>query len=222
MKQNISDLERLASIAIGAGVIALLAARREGRATATILGGGLIARGVSGYCPISAAIGRDTNTSDTRQALGGARGVHVREAITIAKPLQEVYAFWRDFTNLPRFMSHLERVEVIDTSHSRWTARGPAGMTVSWDAKIINEIPFDTIGWRSVEDADVVSAGSVRFTAQPGGATEIAVHLQYEPPAGKLGAWIATLFGEEPSQQIRSDLQRLKAFLETAKVVTTP
>jgi uncharacterized membrane protein len=131
--------------------------------------------------------------------------------------VDEVYRFWRNLSNLPQFMTHLERVEELDRTRSYWTARGPAGITVSWEAHIINEVPNELIGWRSVGDADVVSAGSVHFNPTPNGGTEIFVRLQYEPPAGRLGAWVASLFGEEPSQQIREDLERLRAVLETGE-----
>jgi uncharacterized membrane protein len=215
MRANISDWERAGSIIAATALGALAASRREGRALAAASAGGLLLRGITGYCPLSAAMGRDTRQSDTRDALGGQRGVHVRESITIARPVAQVFAFWRDFSNLPRFMSHLQCVDVLDRTRSRWTATGPAGLSVSWDAHIINEIPNELIAWSSVGDADVVSAGSVHFKPLPSGATRIVVHLQYEPPAGKLGAWVASLFGEEPSQQISDDLEHLKASLET-------
>jgi uncharacterized membrane protein len=217
MQRNISDWERLGSIVAATVLGALAASRREGRAPAVAAASGLLLRGVTGYCPMSAALGRNTRSVDSKAALSGARGVHVKEGITIARPVDEVYRFWRDLSNLPRFMRHLERVDEIDRTRSQWTARGPAGSRVSWEAHIINEVTNDVIGWRSVGDADVVSAGSVHFNPTPSGGTEVVVHLQYEPPAGKLGAFVASLFGEEPSQQIREDLERLKSYLETGE-----
>jgi uncharacterized membrane protein len=218
MHRNISDWERAASIVAGTLAGALAASQRESRGVAGATAGGLLLRGLTGYCPLSAAIGRNTRTPDTKEALGGARGIHVREEITINRPVDEVYRFWRQLSNLPQFMTHLEHVVELDRTRSRWTARGPAGTTVSWDAHIINEIPNELIGWQSVGDADVASAGSVHFDPTPHGGTDVWIHLQYDPPAGKLGAWFAALFGEEPSQQIREDLRRLKAYLETGEV----
>lgn len=220
MHRNISDWERAGSIVAGTVLGALAANRQEGRAAAAAASAGLLLRGLTGYCPVSAAVGRNSSSTDTREALGGARGVHVRDTITIAKPIEEVYGFWRELSNLPRFMSHVERIDVLDRTRSRWTVRAPAGLSVSWDAHIINEIPFELLAWSSVGDADVVSAGSVHFRPTPSGGTRLVVHLQYAPPAGKLGAWVATLFGEEPSQQIHEDLQRLKACLERSDVTT--
>jgi uncharacterized membrane protein len=218
MHRNISDWERAGSIIAGTLVGALAASRREGRVPAAAAAGTLLLRGLSGYCPLSAAVGRNSRRSDTREALGGPRGIHVRESVTVQRPVDEVYRFWRQLSNLPRFMTHLDHVEELDRTRSRWTARGPAGTTFSWDAHIINEIPNELIGWQSVGKADVSSAGSVHFHPTPNGGTEIFVHLQYDPPAGKLGAWLASLFGEEPSQQIHEDLQRLRAYLETGEV----
>jgi uncharacterized membrane protein len=218
MQRNITDWERAGSIIAGTLVGALAASRREGRAATAAAAGGLLLRGLTGYCPLSAAVGRNSRSMSTREALAGPRGIHVREAITINRPVEEVYRFWRQLSNLPMFMRHLEHVEELDRTRSRWTARGPAGMTVTWDAHIINEIPNEVIGWQSVGDSDVISAGSVHFNRTPQGATEVWTHLQYEPPAGKLGAWVASLFGEEPAQQIREDLRCLKSYLETGEV----
>jgi uncharacterized membrane protein len=133
----------------------------------------------------------------------------VLESVVVPGPPEAAYAFWRDLSHLPRFMSHLERVDVVDSTHSHWIAAAPAGLHVEWDAKIINDVEGKLIGWKSLEDADVVSAGSVRFRPTTGG-TEITVHLQYDPPGGKLGNWIAEAFGQSPSQTIRQDLRRLK------------
>lgn len=221
MRQNVNDWERVASIAAAAALIAL-GSRQPARSRGPVLGAaaGLLARGLTGYCLVNAALGRNSRRSNTKEALGGPRGIYVRESVTIARPVNEVFAFWRNLTNLPRFMRHLESVEVSSPTRSRWTATGPAGTRVSWDAEIINEIPGELIGWRSLENADVASAGSVHFEPSPTGGTKVLVHLQYDPPAGKLGAWVASMMGEEPSQQIREDLRGLKAFLETGETPT--
>jgi uncharacterized membrane protein len=177
---------------------------------------------VSGHCPVSARIGRNTASSNTRVALGGDRGVHVKESVTIDRPVAEIYGFWRNFENLPRFMEHLESVRTTGTDRSHWVAKAPAGMHVEWDAEIINETENKVIGWRSLPGSDVTSAGSVNFDdAGPDRGTRITVHLQYEPPAGRVGALLAKLFGEEPSQQIHEDLRRLKRLLEAGELPTT-
>jgi uncharacterized membrane protein len=168
------------------------------------------------------AAGIDRVSGDTRRALGGSRGVHVEESFTINRRADELYAFWRKFDQLPAFMRHLVRVTPLDDRRSHWVARAPAGRTVEWDAEIINEIPNELIGWRTVDGADVVSAGSVHFKPAPGyRGTEVRVQLQYAPPAGKVGARIAWLFGHEPSQTIKEDLRRFKQLIEAGEVATT-
>ena len=174
-------------------------------------GSGLSARGDGGLA------GRLAGGSAAGTA--GAMGIHVTKQVTVNKPPAECYAFWKDFRNLPRFMSHLESVEVLDERHSRWTAKAPAGGTVTWDAETVFDRPNELIGWRSLEGADVPNTGSVRFTPAPGGrGTEIIVELRYDPPGGRVGAAIAKLFGEEPSQQVGGDLRRFKQVMELGEV----
>ena len=220
MTRNVSDWERALSVAAGAALLwwAWREQRDERAPMATSAGAGLIARGVTGFCPVNALTGRGTDRSNTKVALGGGRGIHVYESIVINRPAAELFRFWRDLTNLPRFMEHLEDVRVRDARHSVWTARAPIGMRVKWEAEVINEIDGELIGWQSTDNADVATAGSVRFVPTHSGGTEIIVHLQYEPPAGKFGSLVASMFGEEPSQQIRADLRRLKEILETGEV----
>jgi uncharacterized membrane protein len=149
-----------------------------------------------------------------------ARAIEVNKTLTIRRPVQEVYAFWRDFQNLPRFMNHLESVEVVDDRRSHWKARGPAGQTMEWDAEIVADEPGERIEWRSLEGSDVEHTGSVRFKTAPGErGTEVHVELRYDAPAGKLGAALAMLFGEEPRQQVQDDLHAFKQVMETGEVV---
>ena len=220
--ENVGGIERWASAAIGAGLLLTALARRDrGSAVAAVAGGALLFRGASGHCPVNSAMGRNSAHANTREALAGNRGVHVKESITIGRPLDELYRFWRNLENLPRFMEHLEAVRVIGNDRSHWVAKGPAGKRVEWDAEIINEVENQVIGWRSLPGSMVASAGSVNFDdAGADRGTRITVHLQYDPPAGKLGALFAKLFGEEPSQQVREDLRRLKRLLEAGEVPT--
>ena len=154
--------------------------------------------------------------SDTRQQLGGSAGIHVEQAVTINRPVADVFRFWRNVENLPTFMKHLESVSEREGGITHWVAKGPAGTTVEWDARIINEIDNKLIGWQSLGVSMVSTAGSVNCRETDGG-TDVRVHLQYNPPAGRLGAAVAWLFGEEPNVQIREDLQRFKHLMETGK-----
>jgi uncharacterized membrane protein len=148
------------------------------------------------------------------------RGIHVTQAITIKRPRPEVYGFWHNFENLPRFMAHLESVQVLDDRRSRWKAKAPASTTVEWEAETIEDRPNELIAWRSLPDASVPNSGTVRFQDAPGDrGTEVLVELRYQPPGGKPGALIAKLFGEEPQQQVKGDLRRFKQVMETGEIV---
>jgi uncharacterized membrane protein len=147
-------------------------------------------------------------------------GVHVVKSLTIARSPQELYRFWRQLDNLPRFMAHLESVEVVDDRRSIWKVKGPAGATVEWEAEITSDVPNELIAWRSLPGADVANAGMVQFTRAPGTrGTEVLVELRYDPPAGAIGRGLAALFGREPAQQVAGDLRRFKQVIETGEVV---
>ena len=138
---------------------------------------------------------------------------------TIRKPAPEVYAFCRDLENLPTFMAHLEQVRATGDGTSHWSAGAPFG-DVAWDAEIVDEAPGEKIAWRSIGNADVPNAGTVRFVPAPDGvSTEVHVVLVYDIPGGTLGKAVAKYFGEEPHQQLDDDLRRLKQVLETGEVV---
>ncbi|MCW2860155.1 MAG: Cyclase [Actinoallomurus sp.] len=149
-----------------------------------------------------------------------AYGLSLHAAITVKRPRDEVYGFWRDLENLPRFMIHLRSVQVIDQRRSRWIAKGPAGKDVEWDAQIVEDRPEELIAWRSAAGARVRNSGSVSFTDAPGGrGTEVRVELRFDPPGGMLGAAFARMLGEHPDQQVRDDMRRFKQVMETGEVV---
>ena len=233
---NVGNVERWLSM-LGGGILAAYALKRRDTAAgvAALAGAELLYRGGTGHCHFYEALGVSTarehsyargtgvvadRGSDTRQQLGGARGIHVEESMTINKPIAEVYRFWRNFENLPSFMRHLESVAMREEGISHWVAKGPAGMAVEWDARIINEVENGVIGWQSLEGSTISTAGSVHFDDTEHG-TRVRVHLQYNPPAGRLGAAVARLFGEEPNQTVREDLRRFKQLMETGEIPTT-
>jgi uncharacterized membrane protein len=148
-----------------------------------------------------------------------AREVHIETSITIDKSPEELFTFWRDFRNLPLFMKNVETVAVSGESLSHWVVKGIGGARFEWDAEVYNEIENQLIAWRSVENADVVNAGAVRFEPAPHGrGTYVRVTANYNPPAGKLGASVAELLGAEPAQLIKEDLRRLKQMLEAGEI----
>jgi uncharacterized membrane protein len=206
-------------LALGTGGLLLLAGasrRSIAGACLALSSAPLLYRGITGRWP---KFLNGVQSAETRTALSGERGVHVRESIRLECPIGDVYRYWRRLGNLPQFMAHLDRVTETSDSESHWVARGPAGLAVEWDAEIINDVENTVIGWRSLAGSDVVTAGSVNFDAVRGGrACQVSVHLQYAPPAGKAGAFLASLFGREPSQTIREDLRRFKQLLEAGEI----
>jgi uncharacterized membrane protein len=154
-----------------------------------------------------------------REMVEAGSGIKVKTSITIGRPIGEVYGFWRNFENLPRFMSHLQSVQV-DGRRSHWTAVGPANMRVEWDAETIEDRPEELISWRSLPGGHVDTAGYVRFRPAPGDrGTEVMVEMRYDPPGGVVGASIAKLFGESGQEVVTRDLQAFKNVLETGEVV---
>jgi uncharacterized membrane protein len=214
---DIHELERWASLAAATAVMAYGFSRRNAPGVALAVAAAPLAyKGIVGRWPFA------NGADDTRTALSGDRGIHVRESVRIERPVSDVYGFWRQLENLPHVLTHLEHVTDLGDGRSHWVARGPAGLGVEWDAEIINEVENKVIGWRSLPESDVVTAGSVTFKAIRGGrATEVSVHLQYAPPAGRAGAFLATIFSREPHQTIREDLRRLRQVLEAGEIPRT-
>ena len=213
---NVGQIERIGSLAIG-GLMLFTGLRRGGLAGLLAAGtaAGFLYRGATGHCTVYQALNMDTAVIDEI-------GVHVEKSVTINKSADELYRFWRDFSNLPRFMHHLDSVEVLSEKMSRWTATAPAHFSVSWDAEIVSDVPNESIVWHSLENAQVTNAGSVRFVPAPGNrGTEVHVSLSYNPPAGSVGVAVAKLFGEEPAQQIEKDLRRFKSLMEAGEIPTT-
>lgn len=224
---SVGKTERLVSGLAGAALIALSLRKRRLRPILLPVATGLIARALTGRGPTARALARLTrregrDESDSPVAsVGRGQGTKVEQSVTINRPVVEVYRFWRNFQNLPRFMDHLEAVTVIDDTRSHWVAKGPAGSRVEWFADIHNEIDDELIAWRSLPGSEINNAGSVHFAPSADGAgTEVLVVLSYEPPAGKLGAAFAKLLGEDPSKQVADDLRRLKQVMDAADVGT--
>jgi uncharacterized membrane protein len=146
----------------------------------------------------------------------------VKRSIIVNRSPEELYRFWRHFENLPRVMSSLESVRVLDGRRSHWVAKGPAGTHVEWDAEIAGDNPNSYIAWRSLPGSAIETSGSVRFAPAAGGrGTLVEVEMYYVPLAGALGATVATLFGREPGREIAEALRRFKWLMETGEIPTT-
>ena len=194
--------------------------RRTAMATAAIVGitaADVYAAARASRSPTRAAH-PDSIVLAARTPLTRGSTVDVSAAVTISRPVDEVYGYWHQFQNLPNFMAHLESVQDVGTL-SHWVAKAPGGRTVEWDAEITEDVTNERISWRSTGNASVTNSGTVRFTPAPKGrGTEVRVEMLYSPPGGAVGAAVAKLFGEEPNQQVRDDLRRLKQVLETGQV----
>lgn len=224
-RRNVSDGERIVSASTGA-ILILGGLRRRDLPGLLIAGVGsaLAFRGATGHCHTYEALDIDT-------AHGRARGnrtsqdldTHISLSMLINKSPEELYAYWRNFENLPNIMTHLKSVRVLGGGRSHWVAQAPriAGGQVEWDAEITADEPNSRIAWRALPGGDVEHRGSVTFEKAPGDrGTKVRVVLEYHPPAGQIGRWVAKIFGEEPEQQIHDDLLNFKRMMEVGEVLT--
>lgn len=210
---------RVAGDMMDLAVLGRIMSNRENDRSRTV-GAALAVLGVTAldyYCA------RQLSRIDERAvAVAHEPGIFTRRAITVNRPVAEVYAFWRDFERLPTFMMHLESVQEIGDGRSIWVAKAPAGRMVTWEAEIVDERADELIAWRSTENADVFNEGSVRFAPAPGGrGTEVRVDLRYEPPGGVLGSKLAMFWREEPGQQVQDDLRRFKQMIELGEITVS-
>lgn len=223
-EMNVGGTERIVS-AVAGGLLSAWGLKKRGVVGwgAAALGAELVRRGATGKCMAYSAL--DVNTArrtespyETERSARVQPGsaVTVKHAETIERPREELYAIWRDFSILPQFMHHLERVDVITPTRSHWVAKAPAGTKVEWDAEITDERENEYIAWQSVEPAQVPNRGSVHFINAPNGrGTEVLVSMEAQPPAGKLGAAVASFFGKSPEQEVRTALKNFKQMAES-------
>jgi uncharacterized membrane protein len=159
-------------------------------------------------------------SSNSNATEGGTN--QVRKSLIINSTPEELYQFWRDFENLPRFMRQLESVRVTGDGRSHWVAKAPAGTSVEWDAEITEDRPNELISWRSLEGSEVDNSGSVRFERAPGDRGVIVhVEIDYNPPGGVIGEWVAKLTGDDPGQQAQEALRALKQLIETGEITVS-
>ena len=214
-EQNVGGTERWAS-GLGGATLALWGLRRAslpGLLVAAV-GGALAWRGFRGWCSVYGALG--INRAGETPTVGNL-GVKIDRDVVVAAPPKRLYHFWRNFDNLPRIMSHVERVEVLSETRSRWHVKVPGGFTLSWEAEIINDQPPHLIAWRTAEGTTVSHAGSVRFTPA-GSGTRIAVSLQYDPPGGALAHAVAALMDADAGRLLEHDLAEFKQALESGRL----
>jgi uncharacterized membrane protein len=207
MEENWSPTARLLVGAAGGGLAAYGIGRRDPLGIGFgVIGLGLLTRGV-------------TNTEIKRLAgAGGRRAVEIQRNINVAAPVEQVYRFWSDYVNFPRFMTNVREVRDTGDDRSHWTIEGPAGVPVEWDAVVTRRVPNETLAWKSMEGATFENAGFVRFEPNADGTTRVDVKLSYNPVAGERGHALAKLFGADPKWQMHEDLMRMKTLIETGSL----
>jgi uncharacterized membrane protein len=215
---NVGQVERGISLASGLALLAYTVSRRPRLSLPLGLDAGyMIYRGATGHCVFYQMLGIN------RTEVNGHEGIRVERAVTVNRPKEELYQIWRDFENLPRFMNHLETVQMDDrdTGKSHWVARGPLDRLIEWDSEVIEERENELLVWKSLPGSMVESMGRVEFVDAPGErGTIVHVSMEYNPPAGSLGAAFAKLLGREPGYQIKEDLRHFKQFAETGEIPT--
>jgi uncharacterized membrane protein len=217
LQVNVGMTERLASAASGAALLTTALKKRSLlSAVLAVAGGALVSRGLSGHCPVNAALGRDSSD-------GQADALDLTTAVTVAAPRDVVYDFWRRLENLPRFMEHLREVRVTGNGRSFWSADIPGlDATIEWEAEIVADQEGERLAWRSLPGSDVENAGDVRFRDAPGHrGTEVVVRILYNPPAGVPGHALGKAFGPVFRQLIKEDVRRFKHIVEAGEVPTT-
>ena len=197
---------------VGSAVLALYAARdRSWKSIGLAVAGGapLLYRGATGHWVPQAIADR-------------AEPLTVETSVTILRPRQELYRFWRQLENLPSFMKHLESVEDLGNGRSRWVAKSPVGKRVEWEATIVEEREGSLISWQSLPGSQLETAGSVLFVDAPGGrGTEVHVAMEYRPRVLGAGRALARLLAGPTQQEVKEDLRRFKQLMEAGEVPTT-
>src|SRR5688500_6469731 len=233
--KNVGDSERLISVVGGATLAVYGLERRDFQGgLLAVVGAELVRRGATGHCVVYDALNVSTASDATAHGphrdlrvgpaatVRASRAVKIEHSVTVKRRAAELFAFWRNPATLPQVMDFVDSVATVDDTTAHWRVRGPGGTTIEWDAQIINEIPNELLAWKSVGDADVPNAGSLHFRPAPDGrGTEVRIVLEYEPPAGHLGAWVAKVVDENPDTQVREALRRFKQLAETGEVLVS-
>ncbi len=220
-RANLETPERVIS-ALGGTVLGLVAARRGGVGGALLgaLGAALVARGATGAAPIKRLVGPGPDDKAAATKAGWSSAAVFSRSVAINRPRQEVYDYFRKFSNLPTFMENITEITETDATHSHWVVRGPGGVKVSWDA-VASDRPGELIEWQTEPGATIANSGRVEFRDAPGGrGTEVHATIAYRPPLGTAGKLAAKLTQREPGIQVRRDLKRLKMLLETGEIAT--
>ncbi|MDO6415798.1 SRPBCC family protein [Sphingomonas sp. BIUV-7] len=171
--------------------------------------------------PIATSKHSDAAVGVTTDLIDGQGGAITARAVTINRPASELYAYWRDFTNLPTFMDNVVSISPIDGELSHWVVKAPGGKTVEWDARLTEDTPNELLAWTSEPGADVANSGRIEFRDAGARGTVVTATIAYDPPGGAIGKLIAKMFQREPAIQARRDLRRFKQLMETGEIATS-
>ena len=224
------EREKQRALALAASVGSLMVGMRRGGLSGLALGA------FSGYLAYRASTGRGLKGTGRSLMQGAERTLtghragplELSAAVTIARPSEQLYDFWRDFTRLPAIMTSITAVEILADDRSRWHAETPLGGTYEWEAEIVEDVPGERIAWRSIEGSDVPQTGEIRFVPAPGGrGTQVELKLRYELPHGLLAAAPLSFVNALSREAVREDLRHFKQVMEagevpTAAIHTTP
>jgi uncharacterized membrane protein len=198
------------------------------RAAASIIGATLVATGlrqrtIRGYAFALGGIGllaRSITNQELRKVIGLAadpKVIDIHKSITVQASPEALFDFWRSFENFPIFMSNLKEVRDLGDGRSHWTARGPGGIAIGWNARITREDRPYLISWSSEPGAPIANTGTVRFMSNAEGGTTVDVSMWYNPPLGRVGHTFVKAIGDDPKRMMDQDLLRLKSLLENGK-----
>ena len=208
LEENVGLFERILMVAAGSYLMYNALSGKKKKVGQSIAAGGMLARGISGYCPVY-----DMTTNQGGQLKSS--NVNIRTSTTIDKPVKEVYAFWRRLENLPKFMKHIESINQTDKITSEWKAKGPAGIgTLTWRSQILMDEKNKLLSWHSLPESTIDNAGKVYFK-DLGESTELNITISYRAPLGVAGEtaakWLNPLF----ERMVKNDIESLKSYLET-------
>jgi uncharacterized membrane protein len=147
----------------------------------------------------------------------GRRAIDFQKIINVAAPVEDVFAFWSNYQNFPKFMSNVREVRQTIQDRSHWVVAGPGGVSVEWDAILTNYVPNQSIAWKTLPESPIAHAGIVKFEPNPDGTTRVDIRMSYNPVAGALGHAVASIFGADPKSEMDSDLVRMKTMIEEGR-----
>lgn len=223
---NVSADERTFSLLGGAALVILALSRRSVLSIPALVGGlGLLYQGATGKSPLNDALNRNSavRTNPAQVSVPHQQGIHVVRSVTIDRPVEDLYNFWRDPANLPQVMGYVESVQPLGDNRTHWTIKLPVGSgKVEFDSEVYTDTPNEVISWRSLPGSQIENAGSVRFKPAPAGrGTEVHLTVEFVPPGGPLAQAALKLFGDIPNQYFAQYLREFKQVMETGEKATT-